>query len=95
MPPELLEHFKSKLAKENGNKEESDSSKRAEALSKAKAKIEEKMQTHVLKKKQLVKRAFKQPEKYTDGELIYMKLWNSERKRLKKLRKKQKKEEQI
>ena len=42
MPPELLEHFKSKLAKENGNKEESDSSKRAEALSKAKAKIEEK-----------------------------------------------------
>ena len=53
------------------------------------------MQTHVLKKKQLVKRAFKQPEKYTDGELIYMKLWNSERKRLKKLRKKQKSQEQI
>ena len=42
MPPELLEHFKSKLAKKNGDKEESDSSKRAEALSKAKAKIEEK-----------------------------------------------------
>ena len=42
MPPELLEHFKSKLAKENGNKEASDSSKREEALSKAKAKIEEK-----------------------------------------------------
>ena len=53
------------------------------------------MQTHVLKKKQLVKRAFKEPQKYTTGELTYMKLWNSERKRLKKLRKKQKKEEQI
>ena len=53
------------------------------------------MQTHVLKKKQLVKRAFKQPEKYTDGELIYMKLWNSERKLLKKIRKRQKREEHI
>ena len=53
------------------------------------------MQTHVLKKKQLVKRAFKQPEKYTDGELTYMKLWNSERKRLKKIRKRQKREEHI
>ena len=42
MPPELLEHFKSKLAKKSGDKEETDSSKRAEALSKAKAKIEEK-----------------------------------------------------
>jgi hypothetical protein len=42
MPPELLEHFKNKLAKKSGDKEETDSSKRAEALSKAKAKIEEK-----------------------------------------------------
>ena len=42
MPPELLEHFKSKLAKKSGDKEETDSSKRAEALSKARAKIEEK-----------------------------------------------------
>ena len=48
-----------------------------------------------LKKKQLVKRAFKQPEKYTEGELTYMKLWNSERKRLKKIRKRQKREEHI
>ena len=53
------------------------------------------MLTHVLKKKQLVKKAFKEPEKYTAGELVYMKLWNSERKRLKKLRKKQKRQEQI
>ena len=42
MPPELLEHFKSKLAKKSGDKEQTDSSKRAEALSKARAKIEEK-----------------------------------------------------
>ena len=42
MPPELLEHFKNKLAKKSGDKEKTDSSKRAEALSKAKAKIEEK-----------------------------------------------------
>ena len=42
MPPELLEHFKSKLAKKSGDKEETDSSKRPEALSKARAKIEEK-----------------------------------------------------
>ena len=42
MPPELLEHFKKKLSDKNNSKEESDSSKRAEALSKAKAKIEEK-----------------------------------------------------
>ena len=42
MPPELLEHFKSKLVKNTENKETSDSSKRSEALSKAKNKIEEK-----------------------------------------------------
>ena len=48
-----------------------------------------------LKKKKLVKNALKQPNLYTDGELIYLKLWNSERKRLKKIRKKEKKEEQI
>jgi len=48
-----------------------------------------------LKKKKLVKNALKQPNLYTDGELNYLKLWNSERKRLKKIRKKEKKEEQI
>jgi hypothetical protein len=39
-----------------------------------------------LKKKQLVKRAFKEPEKYTPAELTYMKLWNKERKRRKRMR---------
>jgi len=42
MPPELLEHFKKKMSKGSTEKEESDESKRAIALSKAKAKIEEK-----------------------------------------------------
>ncbi len=48
-----------------------------------------------LKKKKLVKNALKEPNLYTEGELTYLKLWNSERKRLKKIRKKEKKEEQI
>ena len=39
-----------------------------------------------LKKKQLVKKAFKEPEKYTPAELMYMKLWNKERKRRKRMR---------
>ena len=51
MPPELLEHFKKKLADKSGKKEDSDSSKRAEALSKAKAKIEEKNSVSRAKKK--------------------------------------------
>jgi hypothetical protein len=42
MPPELLEHFKKKMSKGSEDKQESDKSKRAEALSKAKTKIEEK-----------------------------------------------------
>ena len=42
MPPQLLEYFKKKVSKENGEKPETDESKRSEALSKAKAKIEEK-----------------------------------------------------
>ena len=42
MPPELLEHFKKKMSKGSEDKQESDKSKRAEALSKARAKIEEK-----------------------------------------------------
>tara|TARA_B100000287_G_scaffold397647_1_gene414438 strand:- start:780 stop:959 length:180 start_codon:yes stop_codon:yes gene_type:complete len=42
MPPQLLEYFKKKVANGSEDKEQSDSSKRAEALSKAKAKLEEK-----------------------------------------------------
>ena len=49
----------------------------------------------MLKRKQLVKRAFKEPDLYTSGELNYMKLWNQERKRLKKIKKKKKQEEEI
>ena len=44
------------------------------------------MPIHGLKKKKLVKRAFKEPEKYTFAELAYMKLWNKERKRQKRIR---------
>ncbi len=51
MPPELLEHFKKKLANKAEKKEDTDSSKRAEALSKAKAKIEEKNAASRAKKK--------------------------------------------
>ena len=41
MPPQLLEYFKKKV-QSGEDKKESDSSKREEALDKAKAKIEEK-----------------------------------------------------
>ncbi len=47
----------------------------------------------MLKNKQIVKRALNEPELYTAGELTYMKLWNKERKRLKRIRKEKKKEE--
>ena len=50
MPPQLLEYFKKKVVNGSGDKEETDSSKRAEALSKAKAKIEEKNASSKTKK---------------------------------------------
>ena len=48
-----------------------------------------------LKEKQLVKNALSHPELYTLAELRFLKLWNRERKKLKKLRKKKNKEDQI
>ena len=45
----------------------------------------------MLKKKQLIKRALQQPDLYTSAELTYLKLWSTEKKRLKKLRKVKKK----
>ena len=49
----------------------------------------------MLKRKQLVKRAFKEPDLYTSGELNYMKLWNQERKRLKKIKKRKNKKKKF
>jgi len=48
-----------------------------------------------LKEKKLVKKALNNPKFFTTAELSFLKLWNSERKRLKKLRKKKKRQEQI
>ena len=48
-----------------------------------------------VKEKKLVKRALKNPKLYTIAELRFLKVWNAERKKLKKLRKKKNKEEQI
>ena len=62
-------------------------------LNKQKPKLKKKTAKHVLKNKQIVKRALNEPELYTAGELTYMKLWNKERKRLKRIRKEKKKEE--
>tara|TARA_R100001594_G_C4039913_1_gene262985 strand:- start:334 stop:480 length:147 start_codon:yes stop_codon:yes gene_type:complete len=48
-----------------------------------------------VKEKKLVKKALKNPKLYTIAELRFLKVWNAERKKLKKLRKKKNKEEQI
>ena len=48
-----------------------------------------------VKEKKLVKKALKNPKLYTIAELRFLKVWNAERKKLKKLRKKKNKEDQI
>ena len=48
-----------------------------------------------VKEKKLVKKALKNHKLYTIAELRFLKVWNAERKKLKKLRKKKIKEEQI
>jgi len=59
MPPELLEHFKKKAAKKEGkdvktdeNKKESDTSRRKEAVKKARVKMEEKSRSNRDKQKE-------------------------------------------
>ena len=48
-----------------------------------------------VKEKKLVKKARKNPKLYTIAELRFLKVWNAERKKLKKLRKNKNKEYQI